>query len=45
MLNDGNKKGHTSFYLSDIPRNFAKISRRFLKKEISNIQKIDIESY
>lgn len=45
MLNMGNKKGHTDFFLSDIPRNFSLISRRFLKTEIPATEKIDIESY
>lgn len=45
MLNTKNKKGHTDFYLSDIPRNFSLISRRFLKTDIPAIEKIDIESY
>ncbi len=44
MLNSkGN--GRVNFYLSDIPRNFQKIVRRFLSKKVKNFNKIDIERY
>lgn len=37
--------GKTDFYLSDIPRNFSSIARRFLKQDVCNVKRIDIESY
>ncbi|MCD6578729.1 glutamate racemase [bacterium] len=44
MLGD-KKSGWVEFYLSDIPRNFQKIVRRFLGKKVENFKRIDIERY
>lgn len=46
MLNQTNKKGDVRFFLSDIPRNFRKIARRFLKQDIAGrVFRIDIENF
>lgn len=37
--------GKTDFYLSDIPRNFSSIAKRFLKQDVCNVKRIDIESF
>lgn len=38
-------EGKTDFYLSDIPRNFSDIAKRFLRKSVPHVKRIDIESY
>lgn len=37
--------GKTDFYLSDIPRNFSSIAKRFLQQDVCNVKRIDIESF
>lgn len=46
MANRGKRKGDINFYLSDIPRNFPSITKRFLNSNIkSKFRQIDIEQY
>ncbi len=45
MLNKTTRQGKIEFYLSDIPRNFNKIARRFLNRPVKNVKHIDIERY
>ncbi len=46
IVNNGKRKGDISFFLSDIPRNFPSITKRFLNYNIKNdFKQIDIEKY
>lgn len=45
LQNSSDNKPHYSYFVSDNPDKFSRVGSNFLNREISNIQKIDIERY
>jgi len=45
LLKDGAGQGEHSFFVSDFPEKFKKLSRRFLRYPVDSVQKIDINRY
>ena len=41
---NGNEKGKLKLFVSDLPARFEVVSKRFLGKDISNVEKIHLDT-
>ncbi len=45
MLNDKNEAANCKYFVSDINEQFYKIAGKFLKRDIKDIEKVEIQKY